>query len=77
MMHRDEMPPAPIRTRILAALQAGPLTTMALADAIDASPSVRAAGIRHALRRLQKAGAVRVVDRIRRQGLPAVVWGLA
>lgn len=50
---------------------------MELCDAIQTTPSMRAAGIRHTLKAMTDLGLVRVVERRRRQGTPVVVWGLA
>lgn len=77
MVQSERMPPSQTRDRILSALAAGPLTTMELCDAIQTTPSMRAAGIRHTLKAMTDLGLVRVVERRRRQGTPMVVWGLA
>jgi hypothetical protein len=50
---------------------------MELCDAIAATPSMRAAGIRHTLKAMTELNLVRVAERRRRQGTPVVVWGLA
>lgn len=77
MVQSEPMPPSPTRDRIISALATGPLTTMELCDAIAATPSMRAAGIRHTLKAMTALNLVRVVERRRRQGTPVVVWGLA